>query len=62
VASTAAIAVLARDSKKQVKYLGAIAKVLYKNSPDKWRAWTSASHVEHDPQHAVATPAPEPKK
>jgi hypothetical protein len=60
VASTAAIAALARDSRKQVKYLNAIAKILYKNSPDKLRAWESASHVERDPVHATTTPAPVP--
>jgi hypothetical protein len=60
VLSTAAIARLARDGKKQVKYLDVIARNLYKSSPDKLRAWISASHVEHDPEHAAATPTPVP--
>jgi len=60
VLSTAAIARLARDGKKQVKYLDVIARNVYKSSPDKLRAWISASHVEHDPEHAAATPAPVP--
>jgi hypothetical protein len=58
VSSTAAIARLARDGKKQVKYLDAIARNLYKNNPDKLRAWVSASHVERDPEHAATTPTP----
>jgi hypothetical protein len=62
VASTAAIAALARDSRKQVKYLNAIAKILYKGKSDQLRAWASASHVEQKPHHATTTPAPEPKK
>ena len=59
VGSTAEIAAVARDSRKQVKYLDAIARTIYKRNPDKLRAWQSASHVEHDPQ--PSTPAPEPK-
>jgi len=59
VTSTAEIAALARDSKKQVKYLNAIARTLYKKSPDKWPAWVSASHVEHAAKPAEP-PAPAP--
>ena len=44
--------------KKQVKYLNAIVLNLYKNNPDQLRAWASASHVEHDPNHQSATPTP----
>lgn len=57
--STAAISQLARDARKQVKYLNAIARNLYKDQPEQLCAWESASHVERDPQHA-ATPVPAP--
>lgn len=61
VASTAATGLLARDGKKQVKYLNAIAQNIYKGNAEQLRAWTSASHVERDPDYAVVTPpAPAP--
>jgi len=58
VGSTKAIAELVRDGKKQLKHLDALAKNVYKSSPDKLRAWESARHVEHAPVHPAATPTP----
>jgi hypothetical protein len=60
VASTTATGQLAREGKKQVKYLDAIAQNLYKGNAEQLRAWASASHVEHDPNHQGATPTPAP--
>jgi hypothetical protein len=58
VGSTKAIAELVCDGKKQLKYLDALAKNVYKASPDKLRTWGSARHVEHAPVHQAATPTP----
>lgn len=60
VGSTEAIAELVRDGKKQLKHLDALAKNVYKSSPEKLRAWQSARHVEHAPVHQAATPTPAP--
>ncbi len=60
VGSTKAIAELVRDGKIQLKHLDALAKNVYKNSPEKLRAWESARHVEHAPVHQAATPTPAP--
>jgi hypothetical protein len=60
VGSTKAIAELVRDGKKQLKHLDALAKNVYKNSPEKLRAWESARHVEHAPVRQAATPTPAP--
>ena len=57
VGSTSVLAHLARDGRKQVKYLDAIAHNLYAQNPEKLSAWLSASHVERDPVHARVTPA-----
>ena len=59
VVSTAQIANLVHEGKKQRNYLDAIFRVVYANNPEKLGAWISASHVEHDPHHA-STPAPSP--
>ncbi len=59
-AQTALVLALDADLKNIAHTASASARNLYKNSPDKLRAWTSASHVEHDPEHAAATPAPVP--
>jgi hypothetical protein len=61
VASTTAIAQLVRDGRKQVNYLDAIARNLYKGNAEQLRAWVSASHVERDPIHQGATPSPTPQ-
>ena len=60
VGSTQAIAVLVRDGRIQLKHLDALAKNVYKASPDKLRAWQSARHVEHAAVHAATAPAPVP--
>jgi hypothetical protein len=60
VGSTKAIADLVREGKTQVKHLDALAKNVYKTSPDKLREWESASHVEHAAMHTAVTPAPAP--
>jgi hypothetical protein len=59
VLSTKAIAGLTRDAIKQIKHLDSLARTVYKNNPEKLRAWESASHVERGPHHA-STPAPTP--
>jgi hypothetical protein len=46
VLSTAQIASLVRDGKKQRNYLDAIFRTVYANNPQKLAAWNSASHVE----------------
>ena len=56
VLSTAQIAGLVRDGRKQRNYLDAIFRAVYANNPEKLAAWISASHVEHGPHHA-STPA-----
>jgi hypothetical protein len=43
-----------------LKHLDALAKNVYKNSPEKLRAWESARHVEHAPVRQSTTPAPAP--
>lgn len=58
VSSTEQIAVLVREGRKQRNYLDAIFGTVYANNPQKLAAWISASHVEHNPQHPAATPAP----
>lgn len=58
VFSTSATAQLARDGKKQVVYLNAIAQNLYSGQPEQLSAWASASHIERDPSHPSAPPAP----
>jgi hypothetical protein len=60
VSSTTATAQLARDGKKQVNYLDAIAQNLYKGNAEQLRAWDSASHIERDPNHPGSTPVPAP--
>jgi hypothetical protein len=59
VLSTAQIASLVREGRKQRGYLNAIFQTVYANNPQKWAAWVSASHVEQGPTHA-ATPTPTP--
>jgi hypothetical protein len=59
VLSTAQIASLVRDGRKQRNYLDAIFRTVYANNPQKLAAWVSASHVEHGPQHSDS-PAPTP--
>jgi hypothetical protein len=58
VLSTAQIASLVQDGKKQRNYLDAIFRTVYANNAEKLAAWNSASHVEHAAQHAVVTPSP----
>jgi hypothetical protein len=60
VLSTAQIAELVRDGKKQRNYLNAIAVTLYKNQPEKLAAWNTASHVERGPNHSAVKPTPAP--
>jgi len=56
VLSTAQIASLVREGRKQRDYLDAIFQTVYANIPEKLAAWNSASHVEHGPHHQPATP------
>lgn len=58
VLSTAQIASLVHEGKKQRNYLDAIFKVVYANNPEKLAAWNSASRVEHSAHHAAVTPTP----
>ena len=60
VLSTAQIASLVHEGKKQRNYLDAIFRTVYANNPQKLAAWISASHVEHGRSHPAVTPAPAP--
>ncbi|HUZ07138.1 MAG TPA: hypothetical protein VMV89_06585 [Candidatus Paceibacterota bacterium] len=60
VLSTAQIAGLVGEGRKQRNYLDAIFQTVYANIPEKLAAWNSASHVEHAPHHAAVTPTPAP--
>jgi hypothetical protein len=51
VASTAAIGRLIKAGMKEVTTLDAIMHNKYTRTPDKLRAWKSASHIERVPQH-----------
>ena len=57
VLSTAQIAGLVRDGRKQQDYLDAIFQTVYANIPEKLAAWNSASHVEHGPHSQPAAPS-----
>jgi hypothetical protein len=59
VLSTAQIASLLHEGKKQRNYIDAIFQTVYANIPEKLAAWNSASHVEHASHHKAA-PAPAP--
>jgi hypothetical protein len=59
VASTSAVARLARAGMKEVNYLDAIVRNKYAGNGDKLAAWDSASHIERGPVHP-AKPAPAP--
>ena len=50
VESTAAVGRLIRDGMKEVHYLDAIMHNKYARTPEKLRAWQSASHIERAPQ------------
>jgi hypothetical protein len=56
VLSTAQIASLVQEGRKQRNLLGAIFQTVYANIPEKLAAWNSASHVEHASHHAASTP------
>lgn len=60
VLSTAQIAGLVGEGRKQRNYLDAIFQTVYANIPEKLAAWNSASHVEHSPHHPAVTPTPAP--
>ena len=57
VASTAAVGRLIRAGMAEVTQLDAIIKNKYARTPDKLRAWQSASHIERAPQREKK-PAP----
>ena len=59
VASTAVIAQLVRDGRKQVNYLDVFANNLYKGNTEQLAKWATASHIERDPVHEK-TPPPAP--
>jgi hypothetical protein len=58
VLSTAQIASLVQEGRKQRNLLDAIFQTVYANIPEKLAAWASASHVEHASHHAAPAPAP----
>ena len=58
VSSTAQIAGLVQEGRKQRNLLDAIFQTVYANIPEKLAAWNSASHVEHASHHAAPAPAP----
>jgi len=58
VSSTAQIASLVQEGRKQRNLLDAIFQSVYANIPEKLAAWNSASHVEHASHHAAVTPTP----
>ena len=58
VSSTAQIASLVQEGRKQWNLLDAIFQSVYANIPEKLAAWNSASHVEHASHHAAVTPTP----
>ena len=67
VASTAAVGRLIRAGMAEVTQLDAIMKNKYARTPDKLRAWQSASHIERAPQRekkpangGTTPPAPNP--
>lgn len=60
VLSTAQIASLVGEGRKQRNYLDAIFRTVYANIPEKLAAWVSASHVEHGPVHPAVAPTPAP--
>ncbi len=59
VESTAAVGRLIREGMKEITYLDAILRNKYTRTPDKLRAWESASHIERAPQREKK-PAPTP--
>jgi len=56
VLSTAQIASLVQEGKKQRNLLDAIFQTVYTNIPEKLAAWNSASRVEHASHHSAVTP------
>jgi len=58
VESTAAIGRLIKAGMKEVNYLDAIVRNKYTRTPDKLRAWDSASHIERAPQREKKPVAP----
>ena len=64
VASTAAVGRLIKAGMAEVTQLDAIMRNKYARTPDKLRAWQSASHIERAPQRekkpAGGTTAPKP--
>ena len=67
VASTAAVGRLIRAGMAEVTQLDAIMHNKYARTPDKLRAWDSASHIERAPKREKkkdngGTPPPAPPK
>jgi hypothetical protein len=61
VGNTAVISQLIRQGIKAINTLDAIMHNKYSAQADKLAAWTSASHIERDPQRNNPTPAPTPQ-
>ena len=60
IGNTAVISPLIQQGMKAVNTLDAIMHNKYSAQPDKMAAWTSASHIERDPQRNNPQPAPTP--
>ncbi len=60
VGNTAVISPLIRQGMKAINTLDAIMHNKYSAQPDKMAAWTSASHIERDPQRNNPQPTPAP--
>jgi hypothetical protein len=60
VGNTAIISPLIRQGMKAINTLDAIMHNKYSAQPDKMAAWTSASHIERDPQRNNSQPTPAP--
>jgi hypothetical protein len=60
VGNTAVISPLIRQGMKALNTLDAIMHNKYSAQADKMAAWTSASHIERDPQRNNPQPAPTP--
>jgi hypothetical protein len=60
IGNTAIISPLIRQGVKAVNTLDAIMHNKYSAQPEKMAAWTSASHIERDPQRKNIQPAPPP--